>query len=77
MNHESREMLRRIQILDDVKFPLSNVCKKHASIISLPRKFFVKTFASTRIDSIMVFGYFIGDTYCKTFVVHEYRADTF
>ena len=23
----------------------------------------------------MVFGCFIGDTYCKAFVVHEYRAD--
>ena len=25
----------------------------------------------------MVLGYFIGDTYCKTPVVHEYRPDTF
>ena len=25
----------------------------------------------------MVFGCFIGDTYCKTSVVHEYRVDTF
>ena len=25
----------------------------------------------------MVFGYFIGVTYCKISVVHEYRPDTF
>ena len=25
----------------------------------------------------MVFGYFIGDAFCKTSVVREYRGDTF
>ena len=47
MNHARREMLGRIYTLDDVKFHLSNVCKKDGSIISLQRKFFVKTFLST------------------------------
>ena len=76
VNHASREMLGRINILDDAKFPSQLL----ASVISvnLQSNFFIeKTFVSTRIDFVLAFGYFIGDTYCKISVVHEYRADTF
>ena len=75
MNLASRDMLERINILDDAKFPSQLL----APLISLnlQSKFSLKTFASTRIDFVMVFGYFIGDTYCKISAVHEYRANIF
>ena len=71
MNHASREILGRINILDDAKFP----CQLLASIFKVNCS--LKTFVSTKIDLVMAFGYFISDTYCKTSVVHEYLADTF
>ena len=76
MNYAEREMLGRMNILDDAKFP----CQLLASVISLnlQSKFFTKNiFLNTRIDFVVVFGYFISDTCFKTSVVHEYRADTF
>ena len=75
MNHASREILGRIYISDDAKFP----CQILASVISLnlQSEFFIFTFVSTRLDFTMVFRYFIDDAHCRTSVVHEYRADTF
>ena len=54
-------MLGRINILDDPKFP----CQLLASASSFHCEFVIK-----QIDFVMVFRYFIGDTYCKTSVVN-------
>ena len=64
MNHATREILGKVYILDDAKFPSQIL----ASVISLnlQSEFFIFTFVSTGIDFNMVFGYFIGDTHCKT-----------
>ena len=61
-SNASREMLGRIYILEDAKFP----CQVLASVISLTlqSKVFI-TFESTRIDFVMVSGYLIGDNNCK------------
>ena len=74
-NHAGREIVGRINILDDAKFPSQLL----ASVISLnlQSKFFIeKTFVITRMDFVLIFD-FIGDTCCKISVVYDYRADTF
>ena len=76
VNYAGREILGRMNILDDAKFP----CQLLASVISLnlQSKFFSKNiFVNTRIDFVVAFGYLISDTCFKTSVVHEYRVDTF
>ena len=68
-------------ILDDAKCPCQLLARTmHQSyLLIFKENFRSKTFVSTRIDLVMVFGYFIGDTYCKTSGVHEYeyRVDTY
>ena len=53
MNHASREMLGRICIIDDTKFP----CLLLASLISLDLQTVKVNFVSTKTDFVIVFRY--------------------
>ena len=71
MNHAGREVLGRVYILDDAKFPSQLL----ASVLSRLLTFKV----NFSLNGIRKYtnGCFIGDTCCKTSVVHEYRTDKF
>ena len=61
-------------ILDDIEFACQLLARTmHLSYFLIYKVSFSLRNIRTRNDFVMVFGYFIGDTYCETSGVREYR----
>ena len=56
MNHASREMLGRIYMLDDGKFPAQLLASVMSLNLQSTVNFSLKTFVSTTIDFVLVFA---------------------